>query len=126
MNLLTLNGPDDSFATHENTQFGHSSGLGDFFVLLFILVDFVFGILRNRPESADPAVERTACIESILMPEPKFHHGMRPSFEQVDHWGPLSYKITTNTPGFKDRTQRAVSLKPSKCRIGFVGDSFTE
>lgn len=96
------------------------------FLILYIPVDFVFGYLRNLPRDSEQAVSNEDTSLSIRVPDPKFHHGLRPSFEQKDHWGPLSYKLTSNTLGFKDRAKRAVSLQPSKYRILFIGDSFTE
>ena len=96
------------------------------FLVLYIPVDFAFGILRNRPESADPAVEKAAPIESIRMADSHFHHGLKPSFQQDEQWGPMSYTLTTNQLGFKDAETRDVSLEPDHYRIVFIGDSFTE
>ena len=40
--------------------------------------------------------------------------------------GGTVYSISTNSLGFKDKTNRQISLKTDKKRLVFIGDSFTE
>jgi hypothetical protein len=55
-----------------------------------------------------------------------YHHGLKKNFNGMTSWGPIRIQMFTNALGFKDRTTRAVALKPDRRRIVFIGDSFTE
>lgn len=96
------------------------------FVVLYIPVDFAFGFLRNRPKPPEQAASKEPEALSIRVPDPQFHHGLRPSFEQQDEWGSVQYALVSNSLGFKDRSSREISLISPKYRILFIGDSFTE
>lgn len=58
---------------------------------------------------------------------PVFHHGLSAN-QAVDHvsWGPLTYRLRTNSLGFRDSLVRDIPLKTDAWRILFMGDSFTE
>ncbi len=58
---------------------------------------------------------------------PVFHHGLSKN-QAVDDvpWGPLKYKIRTNSLGFRDADVRQIPLKAENYRILLMGDSFTE
>lgn len=61
------------------------------------------------------------------VPSKEYHHGLAPGAEFDDaRWGPLQYRIRTNSLGFKDRSARRVELSSPNQRIVFIGDSFTE
>lgn len=56
-----------------------------------------------------------------------FHHTLKPNGRHaVETWGNVSYILSTNSLGFKDRTPREVSLSSNQVRLLFLGDSFTE
>ncbi len=56
-----------------------------------------------------------------------FHHGLAPN-QSIDAvlWGPMQYRVRTNSLGFIDREVREVPLAAERRRILFIGDSFTE
>ncbi len=55
-----------------------------------------------------------------------YHHGLKPNQEAITRWGPITYKVCTNSLGFRDAAPREVPLETSKRRILFMGDSHTE
>lgn len=56
-----------------------------------------------------------------------FHHTLKPNGRHaVETWGNVSYILSTNSLGFKDRASREVSLSSNQVRLLFLGDSFTE
>lgn len=56
-----------------------------------------------------------------------YHHSLAPNISYSEgRWGPIGYRIDTNSLGFKDRSARQVPLSSDKYRIVFIGDSFTE
>ncbi|MGD9385587.1 MAG: hypothetical protein PVF28_03470 [Thioalkalispiraceae bacterium] len=56
-----------------------------------------------------------------------FHHTLAPSIAHSEaQWGPIGYRVNTNSLGFKDSSNRAIKLNADKHRIIFLGDSFTE
>jgi hypothetical protein len=96
------------------------------FVVLYMPVDFVFGVLRNRPKPPERAAGKEPETQSIRVADPHFHHGLKPFFEQQDEWGSMQYPLVSNSLGFKDRSSREISLISPDYRILFIGDSFTE
>jgi lysophospholipase L1-like esterase len=56
----------------------------------------------------------------------RYHHGLLPNVAGNITWGPLRYRIDTNSLGFRDATVRDVPLKSATHRILLIGDSFTE
>ncbi|MEW6080037.1 MAG: hypothetical protein AB1724_19675 [Thermodesulfobacteriota bacterium] len=58
---------------------------------------------------------------------PVFHHGLSKNRSIDDAtWGPITYRLRTNSLGFRDAAIRRVPLKSDTYRILFMGDSFTE
>ena len=56
-----------------------------------------------------------------------FHHTLVKNITHSDaRWGPIGYRVDTNSLGFKDRSDRKVALETNGQRIVFLGDSFTE
>lgn len=56
-----------------------------------------------------------------------YHHSLAPNLNHVgESWGLDTVVISTNSLGFKDSTNRKISLKSDKKRILLMGDSFTE
>lgn len=75
-------------------------------------------------------------IGSIVLPKgfptinrqenPFFNHTLAPNFDGTDEWTAGTYRLTTNSLGFKDKVVRDVSSTTDRHRIVFIGDSFTE
>jgi hypothetical protein len=56
-----------------------------------------------------------------------YHHDFAPNVAVENAaWGPASYRLTTNSLGFKDKVVRDVALTTDAHRILLIGDSFTE
>jgi lysophospholipase L1-like esterase len=67
------------------------------------------------------AVERRYRIESAV-----YDHDLAKQFDGIASWGPLRYRITTDSLGFKDASPRVVPLSATTRRVLLLGDSFTE
>ena len=63
---------------------------------------------------------------SLTIPNPYYHHDLRPQAQSTLSWGNRPYTVSTNSLGFKDRGMREVALLNDRYRILFIGDSFTE
>jgi hypothetical protein len=99
------------------------------FVILYIPVDFAFGILRNRTPTTTAAASPDKPAEpstGVRAAQDAYHHGMAPLRKSQERWGDSDYVLTTNSLGFKDSETRDVSLETDRYRIVFIGDSFTE
>jgi len=85
-------------------------------ILLFLLIDIVFG----------------SWIMSLVRPSEPFrvrhliyHHTLKPNHDGLGHWGTWSYRLCTSAEGFKGScNQKQASTKVFD--IAFMGDSFTE
>lgn len=62
----------------------------------------------------------------LRIPDRVYHHALRPNFDGYDVWGPVRYRIVTDSLGFKDASTRAVPMTTDRRRVVFIGDSFTE
>ena len=62
----------------------------------------------------------------LRIPDPLFHHGIKPSSQGVDIFGPYSAPYFSNSLGLRDAEIRNVPLVGEIPRILFIGDSFTE
>lgn len=61
------------------------------------------------------------------IPNEYYHHTLRNAdFKGNMMWGKEKYLVFTNSLGFKDSSNRKISLIPGRKRILFIGDSFTE
>jgi hypothetical protein len=87
-----------------------------FFILLifFIILDFTGAKITIKKS------ERQAIRSSY------YHHDLEPMKKNNDAWGDGSYKLITNSLGFKDKEKRNIELQTNKKRIVIIGDSFTE
>src|SRR6266536_2933535 len=96
----------------------NSSALHSFLMVLYCLgillfFDFVYSnLFYEVPRSA-----RTA--------DAQYHHGLAANFSGYDAWG-NSYRLYTNSLGFKDGSARVVPLIEDAHRVLLMGDSFTE
>ena len=96
------------------------------FIVVFTLCDVGAAQLLRRilPQwrfEARGVVERQYRIRS-----PLYHHDLKPLVDVMTVWGNITYRLTTNSLGFRDRTPREVPLRSRGRRVLFIGDSFTE
>ncbi|MDD5670253.1 MAG: hypothetical protein PHN49_01300 [Candidatus Omnitrophica bacterium] len=109
--------------------FERHPGVTSFFVILIIVftLDFfvakMYTLINGYPFSKLPEeIERTYRIHSR-----SYHHDLaRNKCVNGARWGYITYKVCTNSLGFKDNNVRVVPLASEKDRILFIGDSFTE
>ena len=89
--------------------------------VLALTLDFVvrqiYVKVRNKPPGDKPA---------LRISDPLFHHGIKPSSQGVDIFGPYSAPYFSNSLGLRDAEIRDVPLVGKIPRILFIGDSFTE
>jgi len=100
--------------------------IGAILFVAFFVFDLAAGTVveaaRKRAHERFVVAEQRYRIHS-----PEYHHGLRPNVSIDDAgWGPLRYKVRTNSLGFRDRVVRDIPLVSPKRRILFIGDSFTE
>jgi hypothetical protein len=62
----------------------------------------------------------------LRVPSPIYHHDLAKLVDVPAYWGNFTYRITTNSLGFKDSKMRRVALQPSGRRVVIIGDSFAE
>lgn len=55
-----------------------------------------------------------------------YHHGIQPGAVTITNWGQQFYPFYSNSLGFRDSTDREVSLDSDQHRVLFLGDSHTE
>lgn len=65
-------------------------------------------------------------ITAYRRAHPSYHHDLRPSVRVTAQWGPLRYRLATNSLAFRDRAVREVALGADRRRVLLMGDSFTE
>lgn len=83
-------------------------------LILFVGFDFVYSAVTAK----DPTRYRVF--------NKKYHHAMAANFDGYDVWGDRTYKLITNSLGFRDAKVRDVIKEPQERRILLIGDSFTE
>jgi hypothetical protein len=65
--------------------------------------------------------------ESYRLRHPVYHHGLEPMVSnRPTEWGRLSYEVSTNSLGMRNREARVVPLRSERPRILLLGDSLTE
>jgi lysophospholipase L1-like esterase len=84
-------------------------------------IDLPFVERQRLARLQQESVERQYRIESAV-----FDHDLAKQFDGYAWWGPLRYRITTNSLGFKDASRRVVALRTAGRRVLLLGDSFTE
>lgn len=60
------------------------------------------------------------------VPSEVYHHDLTKRFDGIGAWGPLRYRVRTNSLGFRDASRRIVPLRSEQARVLLIGDSFTE
>lgn len=103
---------------------------GGFFLTLFATLDLGFGhfassrkLAKSRPVASGPAV---ASSNAVVTTAERLHHGLEPRIDRETNWGPIKYRLRTDSLGFKSREVRETPLTNHAYRIVFLGDSFTE
>jgi lysophospholipase L1-like esterase len=62
----------------------------------------------------------------LRIPSHVYHHDLARNVDAPASWGPLHYRLTTNSLGFRDAENREVALRTAAPRLLMIGDSFTE
>ena len=91
-----------------------TTGVVFYCILLFLVFDFAYSSFTLGTE------------KSPRVANPVYDHGLAANFDGHDVWGEVSYRLVTNSLGFKDDSVREVPLKSELRRILLIGDSFTE
>jgi lysophospholipase L1-like esterase len=84
---------------------------------LDFVVRQIYVKIRKKPPVDKPG---------LRIPDPLFHHAIKPSSKGVDIFGPYSAPYFSNSLGLRDAEIRNVPLVGAIPRILFIGDSFTE
>jgi hypothetical protein len=79
-----------------------------------------------RPAIDVSSTEQDASEREYRVQSEIYDHDLAKSFDGTGWWGPLRYRMRTNSLGFKDATTRTVPLAPDRRRVLLIGDSFTE
>jgi len=96
-------------------------------IIIFLLVIFM-DILAAYVLSAVGLYQPQFKIERYYrVKHDVYHHTLATNISHSDaQWGPIGYRVNTNSLGFKDSAAREVKLESDKQRIVLMGDSFTE
>jgi hypothetical protein len=74
-----------------------------------------------------PAVdEASGLARDFRVRHPVYSHDLAPGFEGAAMWGPIRYRMSTNSFGFRDAAPRAVAARGAAPRLLLIGDSFLE
>lgn len=97
-----------------------------FWLGVFLVLDVVAGHWRwKKLERAGAQGERLE--KQYRVSNDYYHHDLKPNFSTDSAmWGPLVYKVRTNSLGFRDTIVRAVPPRATRPRVLLIGDSFTE
>jgi hypothetical protein len=83
---------------------------------VLLLFDLMYSnFIYNRASRASARIANT-----------EYHHDLAASFSGYDEWGGSTYRLYTNSLGFKDISARIVPLVQDRRRVVLIGDSFTE
>ena len=83
------------------------------FGILFLTIDYWFGKF---------ILGRNTIINGTT--HEIYHHDLKKNFSEVQYWSDLTYKLCTNSFGFKSSCDNIINEKDFD--IVFIGDSFTE
>lgn len=99
-------------------------------VIGFLVVDFSLAAALKIVGLFEPSYVTSKVREAYYRnPHPVYHHDLEKNISNyIAEWGKNDYRIDTNSMGFKDSSNRKISLKPAtgSKRILLIGDSFTE
>ncbi|MES2179215.1 MAG: hypothetical protein V4550_15250 [Gemmatimonadota bacterium] len=93
---------------------------------IILVTDLGVGSLRySRPPAPVPA--GVPHEQSYRRANPRYHHDLIPLIsEDSAQWGPIRYRVRTNSLGFKDAVARQVVADTARPMVLLLGDSFTE
>lgn len=80
-------------------------------------------ILWTLRPSAEQAADRQ---RDFRIAHDIYHHDLLPNYDGWGWWGPVRYRMRTNSLGFRDVSTREVPLRSDTPRVLLLGDSFTE
>ena len=84
-------------------------------MFFIIILDLLAGLIFIPPDD-----------HSFRCSSPYYHHDFLPNQNARTAWGPLKYRVLTNSLGFRDGIVRDVPLASKQKRILLMGDSFIE
>jgi lysophospholipase L1-like esterase len=94
-------------------------------LFVFLLGDYSVGFTYRVLIPHDPPADQLI-HEAYAVANEHYHHDLRPRYDGPAAWGPISYRMVTNSLGFRDFTVREVSSDSTMPRLLLIGDSFTE
>lgn len=77
---------------------------------------------RQQPAAGEAA----DLARDFRVPHPVYSHDLAPGFEGAAAWGPIRYRMITNSLGFRDAVPRVVGPRGAAPRLLLIGDSFLE
>ncbi len=99
-------------------------------IIGFLIIDFSLAAALKIVGLFEPSYVTSSIREAFYRnPNTIYHHDLEKNISNyLAEWGKHDYRIDTNSLGFKDSTNRTVTLKPTAGtkRILLIGDSFTE
>jgi len=91
-------------------------------ILIIVLLDFFVSKVAQKYNSYIDEKQNTIEISNSI-----YHHTFKSNYTERKYEKRVgSYKIITNSLGFRDKKMRYVENIPTKKRLLFIGDSFTE
>lgn len=104
--------------SNQKNFFNRYPGLTIAIVLVvgIIIIDLLAGIFFIRENQA-----------SFRKRHPVYHHGMHANQDRMTAWGPHSYRMVTNSLGFRDSRKKRIDPNANgDQRLLLMGDSYTE
>ena len=90
--------------------------LASLYLASFLALDLAAGRWLLRPAEGP---------RRHAVPHPVYHHDLAPGVvDSPDQWGPLPFRVTTNSLGFRDVAPRQIPIRSEGERTLLVGDSF--
>ena len=101
----------------KDSRFTKNPKITIFFIILFsvIFIDIIAGLFFIPKD-----------YNTFRCSDKYYHHDFIPNKEVTTKWGNRTYSVFTNSLGFRDEAIRDITLKTSKKRIVFLGDSYVE
>jgi len=95
--------------------------------LLLLATDFFFGsrLMATIQGTDEIEAQKEVYEKKYRVSHPVYHHSLAPNFDGEGMWGGKTYRVCTNSFGFKDRCDRTAPDN-KVYDVAFMGDSFGE
>jgi hypothetical protein len=90
-------------------------------LVIWLVMDFLFGTYLMHKLFA----ERISLERAYRIGHAVYHHDLTPNFDGLGQWGPIIYRVCTDSNGFKTSCEKKED-QGKDFDIAFIGDSFTE